>query len=178
MENARLDAAAECVRDGGLIAYPTETVWGLGADACSDAALDGLRRWKGRAGDAPVSILVSGPEALEGLGFPPCERALFLAKRFWPGPLTLVLPCEGLFARGVARDDGAVGVRCSPHRLASELTRRVQALGAGPLTSTSLNESGRPPAATLSDARRWRRAQHSPRPHWSRRPRTALGGAR
>ena len=153
MEAALLDAAAAHVRDGGLVAYPTETVWGLGADADSDRALAGLRRWKGRADDAPISILVSGADALAGLGFGHCAPALELAKRFWPGPLTLVLPCERRYARGIAREDGAVGVRCSPHPVAAALASRVQALGAGPLTATSLNESGTAPATRLSEAR-------------------------
>lgn len=153
MRSATLDAAALRVRDGGLIAYPTETVWGLGADAGSERALEDLRRWKGRSDDAPISILVSGAEALPALGFARCEPALALARRFWPGPLTLVLPCTRRFARGVARADGAVGVRCSPHPVASGLACRVQALGTGPLTATSLNASGVAPAATLEQAR-------------------------
>jgi L-threonylcarbamoyladenylate synthase len=153
MDAALLDAAAEHVRAGALVAYPTETVWGLGADADSDQAVEGLRRWKGRADDAPLSILVSGVDALEGLGFGQCVPALELAKRFWPGPLTLVLPCSRRFARGVARHDGAVGVRCSSHPVAAGLASRVEALGAGPLTSTSLNESGAAPATTLLEAR-------------------------
>jgi L-threonylcarbamoyladenylate synthase len=153
MDSALLDVAAERVRDGALVAYPTETVWGLGADAGSEQALEGLRSWKGRADDAPISILVSGPDALEALGFVPCASALALAKRFWPGPLTLVLRCERRFAKGVARHDGAVGVRCSSHPVAAELAMRVQALGVGPLTSTSLNQSGMPHARTLREAR-------------------------
>lgn len=144
--------AARCIRDGALIAYPTETVWGLGADARSEAALAGLRRFKGRSEDAPIAILVGGLPDLEGFGFVATAAVRTLAQRFWPGPLTLVLPCKGRFARGVARRDGAVGVRCSPHPVAAALAGKVAELGAGPLTATSLNESGRPPAATLREA--------------------------
>lgn len=149
----QLDRAAERVCQGGLVAYPTETVWGLGADARSGRALEGLRRFKGRREDAPISILVTGADALDGLGFFPSEPARALAKRFWPGPLTLVLACETGFASGVARHDGAVGVRCSSHPVASALADRVARAGAGPLTATSLNPSGEPPAATLEQAR-------------------------
>jgi L-threonylcarbamoyladenylate synthase len=148
-----LDAALWRVGEQGLVAYPTETVWGLGADARSDAALSRLRAWKGRSDDAPVAILVDEPARLEGLGFALGTGARRLAGAFWPGPLTLVLPCRGRFARGVARVDGAVGVRCSPHPVAAALARRCARAGVGPLTATSLNRSGAPAARTRDDAR-------------------------
>ena len=145
-------AAAEWVRGGGLLAYPTESVWGLGADAVSPPALEGLRRWKRRGLDEPISILVEDLEALEALGFAPGERAARLAAAFWPGPLTLVLPCTGRFAPGVARADGAVGVRCSSHPVAAALARRLRAEGVGPITATSLNRSGEPAARSRDEA--------------------------
>ncbi len=145
------DAVAR-VRDGGLIAYPTETVWGLGADARSDASLERLRRWKGRDGGEPVSILIASLDHLASLGFEVNAEAERLAAEFWPGPLTLVVHCGGRFARGVAREDGAVGVRCSAHPLADAIARRLHAEGVGPITSTSLTRSGLPPARTREDA--------------------------
>lgn len=148
-----LAAALDRVREGGLIAYPTETVWGLGADARSDAAFARLRDWKGRGSEAPVSILVPGAESLCGLGFEPRRDVERLTEAFWPGPLTLVMPCRGRFARGLARDDGAVGVRCSANPLAAALARRLAEVGVGPVTSTSLNRSGEPPARDLGEAR-------------------------
>ena len=145
------DAVAR-VRDGGLIAYPTETVWGLGADARSDASLERLRRWKGRDGGEPVSILIASLDHLAPLGFEVNAATERLAAAFWPGPLTLVIHCGGRFARGVAREDGAVGVRCSAHPLAEAIARRLHAEGVGPITATSLNPSGLPPARTREDA--------------------------
>ncbi len=146
--------AVRCLRDGGLVAYPTETVWGLGADAKSDEAVDGLRRFKGRGDDAPISILVEGAEALGPLDFElgPCAERL--AKRFWPGPVTLVMRCGARFARGIAREDGAVGVRCSAHPLAAALASRLRVEGLGPVTATSLNQTGAPEARTRADALR------------------------
>lgn len=140
------------VRDGELVAYPTETVWGLGADATSAPALEALRRWKGRETAEPVSILVEHPNQLAelGLALPPAARRL--VDRFWPGPLTLVLHSERAFAPGVAREDGAVGVRCSSHPLAIALARRCRGAGVGPLTATSLNRSGDDPARTADEA--------------------------
>jgi len=145
--------AVKRVHGGGMIAYPTETVWGIGADATSDAAIERLRLWKGRGGDVPVSILVAGMADLEVLGFEMGESAQKLAGAFWPGPLTLVIPCRRAFARGIARQDGAVGVRCSAHPLAGAFARRCEANGVGPLTSTSLNRTGEAPALTRAEVR-------------------------
>jgi L-threonylcarbamoyladenylate synthase len=148
-----IGAGGDWVRGGGLLAYPTETVWGLGADACSVAAIDRLRSWKGKRESAPISILIAEPDALEPLGFEFNDLARRLAAAFWPGPLTLVLNCRGRFAPGVSRHDGAVGVRCSSHPIAAALARRLAGEGSGPITSTSLNRSGATPAVTLEQAR-------------------------
>jgi L-threonylcarbamoyladenylate synthase len=145
--------AVDWVRDGGLLAYPTETVWGLGADACSVAAIERLRDWKGQRESAPLSILIADLGALEPLGFEFNDLARRLAGAFWPGPLTLVLNCRGRFAPGVPRHDGAVGVRCSSHPIGAALARRLAGEGAGPITSTSLNRSGATPAVTLEQVR-------------------------
>lgn len=159
-----IDEAVAWIRSGGLVAYPTETLWGLGADATSAAALERLRRWKGRRADAPLSILVDGPEALAGLGIELGDAGRRLAEVFWPGPLTLVLPAAGGFAPGVARADGAVGVRCSSHPRAAALARRLRREAAGPVTATSLNASGEPPARDRREAERCgRRGPDAPR---------------
>lgn len=153
MSGDPVEAAVACVAAGGLIAYPTETVWGLGADANSERALGSLRDFKRRGETAPVSILVADAEQLADLGFDFCEGARLLAARFWPGPLTLVLANRRRFARGVARADGAVGVRCSSHPIAQRLASGLAGRGLGPLTATSLNRSGQRPARTLEQAR-------------------------
>jgi L-threonylcarbamoyladenylate synthase len=149
-----LARAVAWIAQGGVLAYPTETVWGLGVDACSDEAVDRLRAFKGRSDAAPISILVTDVDALAALGFRVDATAQRLAREFWPGPLTLVLPCDGAFAPGVARGDGAVGVRCSPHAVAGELALRCARAGAGPLTATSCNVSGEPAARTRAEAQR------------------------
>ncbi len=148
-----IGAAVDWVRGSGLLAYPTETVWGLGADACSVAAIERLRDWKGQRESAPISVLVADPDALEPLGFEFNDLARRLAAAFWPGPLTLVLSCRGRFASGVSRHDGAVGVRCSSHPISAALARRLAAEGVGPITSTSLNRSGATPAVRLEQVR-------------------------
>ena len=147
-----LGDATRRIAEGGLVAYPTETVWGLAADARSEAGLEALRSWKGRDAGQPISVLVDAVAALEDYGFESDGCAATLAKKFWPGPLTLVLRCRTAFARGVAREDGAVGVRCSAHPLAAAWSRRLRAEGAGPVTATSLNRAGTRAARTRREA--------------------------
>jgi len=150
---AAIAAAVARLAAGGLVAFPTETVWGLGADARSELAIGRLRRWKGRDAGQPVALLVAGAAALAALGIelPPAARRL--ADAFWPGPLTLVVPAApGRFAAGVARADGALGLRCSPHPTAAALAAAVARAGIGPLTATSLNRHGEPPARTRAEA--------------------------
>jgi len=143
-----------CVLEGeGCVAFPTETVWGLAASAGSQAAVEGLQAWKGRGDDQPISVLVSAPSVLTEQGFEVGPLARALMEEFWPGPLTLVLPCRGSFAPGIAREDGSVGVRCSPHPVVGEWVAAAEAAGLGPLTATSCNRSGEPPARTESEAR-------------------------
>jgi tRNA threonylcarbamoyl adenosine modification protein (Sua5/YciO/YrdC/YwlC family) len=150
-----LEHAVAELRRGALLAYPTETLFGLGADGRCSTAVERLRSWKGREPEQPLPILVEGSEALAGLGVELSPQQRRLAEAFWPGPLTLVLRCPELFAPGVARKDGAVGFRCSPHPVAAALARRVAREGIGPLTATSLNRSGEAPARTGSEAARY-----------------------
>ncbi len=144
--------AVERLAADGLVAFPTETVWGLAARAESARGCGRLREWKGRSADQPVALLVSGPDVLDGFAFEVSDAARALMQEFWPGALTLVLPCRHRFAPGVARDDGAVGVRCSAHAAAKALALEAEAAGAGPLTATSLNRSGDPPARSRAEA--------------------------
>jgi L-threonylcarbamoyladenylate synthase len=149
--------AVDRVRKGGLVAYPTETVWGIAADARSAPALDGLRRFKGRDPGQPIAILVTDFDHLTALGFETSAAARRLADAFWPGPLTLVLSLVESNAtdalRGIAREDGAVGARCSSQPLAGAFARRLRAEEVGPVTATSLNRSGSPPASSAEEAR-------------------------
>ena len=147
-----LEAALEHVAAGRLVAYPTETSWGLGADARSDAALAALRAWKGREAAKPISILVAGGADLARLGARLTPAAERLARAFWPGPLTLVVRCEARLAAGVAGPAGAVGLRCSPHPVAAALAAGAAARGLGPLTATSLNRAGAPDCRTRAEA--------------------------
>jgi tRNA threonylcarbamoyl adenosine modification protein (Sua5/YciO/YrdC/YwlC family) len=150
-----LDRAVTELRSGALLAYPTETLFGLGADGRSTTAVERLLQWKGRQPGQPLPILVEDSEALAHLGVELSPLPRRLADAFWPGPLTLVLYCPESFPPGVARRDGAVGFRCSSHPAAAALARRVAREGIGPLTATSLNRSGETPARTRSEAARY-----------------------
>ncbi len=132
--------AADVLRRGGLLAYPTETFYGLGALATCRPALARLAAVKLRPSGKPLPVIVAGCDALAGLVAleePAAER---LAERFWPGPLTLVLSA----VRGLPPEiagDGTIAVRVPGSALARELAR----LAGGPVVSTSANLSGAPP---------------------------------
>ncbi len=149
----RVAAAVEVLAQDGCVALPTETVWGLATSARSPDAVAALRNWKGRSDAQPISVLVSGLPVLDGYGFEVDRLARKLMERFWPGPLTLVLPCRSTLAPGIARADGAVGVRCSSHPVVAELVAAAEAVGLGPLTATSCNRSGESPARDEAQAR-------------------------
>ena len=127
---------------GGLLAYPTETVYGLGSDPTAPA-LAALAVLKGRPGDKPFLLLVSSRLMAEqwGLVFSPSARAL--SDAFWPGPLTLVLRGgEGRLPEQLRGREGGIAVRHTSH---AGIARLVAAF-ARPLTSTSANRPGQPPA--------------------------------
>ena len=148
---AAVAAALERLSADRFVAYPTETVWGLGACADRAPAVDRLLAWKGRGSNAPLAVLAATPAQVEDLGCSVDARVSRLIAGFWPGPLMLVLPCAREFAPGVAGTAGALGVRCSPHPLSVRLATALADAGLGPLTSTSLNRTGSPPAETRSD---------------------------
>ena len=138
--------AAEALRRGEVVAYPTETFYGLGVNALDELALARLRVLKGRDADKPISVLVKGPEMLSRVCVRISPLARELMRKYWPGPLTLALPARrGLPASLVS--DGCIAVRESPHPTAAAL---VATFGA-PLTATSANLAGEP-AATTAEA--------------------------
>ncbi len=128
---------------GGILAYPTETVYGLGC-ALIPLALEALAAFKG---ERPFLLLIRDrSDAAELLWTAEAER---LARRFWPGPLTLALSASaGTFPPQVVGSDGAVAVRVSPHPGVADLLSAA----AGPLTSTSANFPGEPPARSGDEA--------------------------
>ncbi len=126
----------------GLMAYPTETVYGLGSLA-REASLDALAELKGRPAGKPFLLLVSGVEMLERTGLALNATARTLAREFWPGPLTLVLPGgEGTVPSRLRGAEGGVAVRWTS---LTPLAALIEAIGE-PITSTSANRPGGPTA--------------------------------
>ncbi|MDI3298819.1 MAG: L-threonylcarbamoyladenylate synthase [Bacillota bacterium] len=138
--------AAAILRDGGLVAFPTETVYGLGADATNPQAVRGIFAAKGRPADNPLIVHVTGAEALDQAA-EPTTLALELARRFWPGPLTLVLPKRPGVADEVTAGLKTVGVRVPDHPVALALLRAT----GRPVAAPSANRSGRPSPTTAED---------------------------
>lgn len=126
---------------GGLLAYPTETVYGLGSRAVQKD-VGALAAMKGRSATKPFLLLISDRSMAESHGLAFNASADALARAFWPGPLTLVLPGgSGRLPDLLRGPDGGIAVRWTSHRAIAQL---VAALG-GPLTSTSANLPGQPP---------------------------------
>jgi L-threonylcarbamoyladenylate synthase len=144
-----LDEAVRRLARGGLVAYPTETVYGLGADAFSAAGLEALLALKGRDAERGLSVLVPDADALARHAEPLPGAAARLAARFWPGPLTLVVPVTDARFAGVRTPFG-VGFRCSPHPTAARLARAAR----NPVVSTSCNRAGAAPCARAEEVER------------------------
>lgn len=141
--------AAQALAAGGLVVYPTETVYGLGADATNPQALERLVAVKGREPGKPIAVLVSDMEMLDQVATRVSAAAGALMRRFWPGPLTIVVPARPDVSPILCGASDGIGVRLSSHPLATAL---VRALGR-PVTTPSANPAGQPPAVTAAAAR-------------------------
>jgi L-threonylcarbamoyladenylate synthase len=131
----------------GVLAYPTETVYGFGG-AIDGTSVERLMAVKKRAEGKPFLLLIAGSEMIERLGLHLSNAASMLAARFWPGPLTLVLPGGERRVPGRLRGpEGGIAVRWTSH---AGLQRLIAAMG-DPLTSTSANLPGLPPARSAAD---------------------------
>lgn len=116
-----LERAARVLREGGLVVFPTETVYGIGANALDPAAIAGIFRAKGRPQDNPLIVHITRMEELEPLVAEIPEDARRLAERFWPGPLTMVLPKTPAVPDGVSAGLPTVAVRMPSHPVARAL---------------------------------------------------------
>lgn len=145
----RLDAALAALRDGGVIACPTEAVWGLGCDPFSESAVMRLLAIKQREVAKGLLLVAANVAQLDGLvdwaALPPNRREALLAS--WPGANTWVLPATARVPRWITGDHAGVAVRVSGHPLV-----RALCLGfGGALVSTSANAAGEPPARTQAE---------------------------
>jgi L-threonylcarbamoyladenylate synthase len=142
-----LNKAIQALKAGQVVAFPTETVFGLGAALSRSRAIKSLFRLKKRPRNKPLQILVANLEQAQELGeFN--EPALKLAKKGWPGPLTLVVPKKKSVPRLVTGGSDKVGLRVPAHRTALALIKAV-----GPLVASSANRANDAPALTVQEVK-------------------------
>ncbi len=135
-----LREAAQIIRSGGLVAVPTETVYGLAGNGLSEDSVREIYRVKGRPGDKPLALMVPGVEAMDQYCVNVPAAAKALAGRFWPGPLTIILNAAAGIPEAVLAGGTTVGLRCPNHEMTLELLR----LAGTPLAAPSANPSGQP----------------------------------
>lgn len=145
---AGLTAATSALKSGRLVVMPTDTLYGLAADAFDSAAVADLLAAKRRGRDMPVPVLVGSWHTIDGLVFSVRPQARELIRAFWPGALSLVVQQAPSLAWDLGDTRGTVMLRMPLHPVALELLREV-----GPLAVSSANVSGQPPASTAEQAR-------------------------
>jgi L-threonylcarbamoyladenylate synthase len=144
---AAVKRAGETLLSGGIVAFPTETFYGLGVDITHDEAINNLFQVKDRSPNQPVLILIPCRETLKRCVTAIPKRAQALMDRFWPGGLTLIFHASETISSLLTAGTGKIGVRLSSHPAAADL---VKAVG-GPITGTSANLSGNPPCTCAED---------------------------
>lgn len=141
--------AVDALKRGDAIVFPTETFYGLGADALDHSAVEKIVALKGRSPESPIAVIIGDEKALRSVVTEVSPAAQKLIERFWPGPLTLILPAKSGLPEALLNRQGGIGVRISSHPFAARLARELSR----PLTATSANPSGKEPARTLTEAR-------------------------
>ncbi len=142
-------AALRALKRGEVIVFPTETFYGLGADALNRDAVEGIVSIKGRNPDSPIAVIVADREMLDQVVIDVPALAKKLIDRFWPGPLTLILPAKPGLPGPLLNREGKIGVRISSHPIATRITREL----GRPITATSANPTGKEPARAIQEAR-------------------------
>jgi tRNA threonylcarbamoyl adenosine modification protein (Sua5/YciO/YrdC/YwlC family) len=145
---AGIASAISALKGGRLVVLPTDTVYGIGADAFDGTAVAALLAAKGRGRDMPVPVLVGSWHTIDGLVYSVPDAARELIQAFWPGALSLVVRQAPSLQWDLGDAYGTVMLRMPLHPIAIELLREV-----GPMAVSSANISGRPAAVTAADAR-------------------------
>lgn len=142
-----IEQAAEIIKNGGIVVFPTETVYGIGADALNEDAIKRLYRVKGRPANQKTSLLVSSIEMLEKITQNISDIEYKLIKRFFPGPLTLILHKKNIIPNILTNNEEIVGFRMPANQIALELIEKV----GRPIATSSANFAGKPSGINLSD---------------------------
>ncbi len=151
MQEVNLTEAVDVLSRGDILIYPTETLYGLGVDISNPTAIQNLLRLKGREADKPISILIPGLESINLLVKELSDKASNLIKKFFPGPLTLVLPASPKISPLLHANTGWIGLRISSHPLAQQLVQNF----AQAITTTSANLSGQASGYRLDQLRQY-----------------------
>jgi len=146
-------AAARRLVAGEAIAFPTETVYGLGADATNAAAVAKIFALKGRPADHPLIVHIASAAAMSEWAAEVPGAAKTLAKRFWPGPLTIILKKSSRVPQSVTGGQETVGLRCPSHPIAQELLREFARVGSGAIAAPSANKFGHVSPTTAEHVR-------------------------
>jgi L-threonylcarbamoyladenylate synthase len=147
MRQEYLAEALATLNEGGLVVIPTETFYGIACDARSTEAVDRLIRIKGREEGKPIPLIAGNTDVVKRSASSLPENFQGLADRFWPGPLTVILPSDEGFPKPVTAGTGTVGIRVPGPSFALELAMTFK----GPLTATSANMAGQQPPQMLDE---------------------------
>ncbi len=142
-----LEKAVEVLRSGGIVAFPTDTYYGLGCDVFNESAAARVFRAKGRPAGTPLPALLSGVEDVDLVCSERPPGLEILAARYWPGPLTIACKAKETVAVGVTGGLGTVGMRVPDH----DVPRSVVRMLGRPISGTSANRSGKPPHKTAAE---------------------------
>jgi L-threonylcarbamoyladenylate synthase len=148
-----IETAVSLLLNGKLVAFPTETVYGLGADATSARAVAKIFALKGRPSNHPLIVHIADPENLEDWAYDVPAAARKLADHFWPGPLTLILKTAPRMPGLVTGDQDTVGLRCPSHPVALALLREFAEVGSGAIAAPSANKFGHVSPTTAQHVR-------------------------
>jgi L-threonylcarbamoyladenylate synthase len=152
--NLKLKAAAESLKSGNLVAFPTETVYGLGADASNERAVSRVYEVKGRPANHPLIVHISSLSLLSKWTRDIPNYAMELVKNFWPGPMTLILPKTNLAKSYITGGQDSVGVRVPNHYLALQLLKQFEDLGGLGIAAPSANRFGAVSPTTAAAVRK------------------------
>jgi L-threonylcarbamoyladenylate synthase len=139
----------QVIKQGGVIAFRTDTFYGLGVDPFNAVAVDRLRTLKGREDNKPILLLIAGPDEVDRLIGERTREFDEMAARFWPGPLTIIGKATAGLPEGITAGTATVGVRLPADESVRELVRTC----GGVLTATSANPAGREPARSAEEVR-------------------------
>ncbi len=142
-----IQQSVKALENNEVVAYPTETVYGLAVNPFSESAIEKLFKIKGRPEDKPVLLIIGELKQLDELVVSISDNAQICINEFWPGPLSLLLPCNSKISQKLTGKEGKICVRWTSHPIAQKLSLKF----GHAITSTSANRTSEPPATSVSE---------------------------